>query len=175
MKGLGLPSGSTVFYLVLLVGLVYGLVWFSGTSVADSLRSFGVPVPYCTVHPLVSLCEMDYTSPTPALFRDANSLFVFLISRPSDDLLNSFCALSEDGANVRMVLSGFLRDDNEFLSALDSCKVKYRFSNNVLTNELSTGACYLSFTGPRGVYTCCEPVVSAFNDYFEEVWKGASP
>lgn len=174
MRGLGLPSGSTLFYLILLVGLIYGLVWFSGTHYADALRSIGLSVPYCTVHPLVSMCEMDYTVPSAQLVGDANVLNVFLFTRPPKDLLNAFCSLSEDGANVRIVLSSLMKDDDEFLSELDGCKVKYRFSGYVTTNELSTGRCYLSFTGSRGVYTCCSDVVSRFDEYFEEVWKNAS-
>ena len=174
MKGIGL-SGSTLFYIVLLMGLAYGIVWFSGTPYAETLRGVGLPVPYCTTHPLVSMCEMDYTVPSEQLVSDANVLNVFLFTRPSSSLLNAFCSLSEDGANVRVVLSTMLKDDKEFLSTLDRCKIKYRFSGYVSTNELSTGRCYLSFTGPRGVYTCCKPVVSAFDKYFDEVWSRAAP
>ena len=170
-----LPSGSTLFYLVLLLGLIYGLVWFSSTRYAAGLRAIGVPIPYCTTHPLVSLCEMDYVTPSASLIRDVNTLDIFLLTVPSSSMLNAFCSLSESGANVRIVLSPYLKSNKEFLKTLDACKIKYRFNDYVSTDELSTGSCYLDFTGPRGVYTCCKPVVSRFELYFQEVWSRATP
>lgn len=174
MKGF-LPSGSTLFYLVLLIGLAYGLVWFSSTHFADQLRSWGAPVPFCTTHPLVSLCEMDYVAPSADLIRDSNVVDAFLFTVPSSKMLNALCSLSENGSNVRVVLTPLLKDNNVFIHTLDTCKIKYRFSTYVNTDELSTGSCYLDFTGYRGVYTCCKPVVSKFERYFEEVWSRASP
>lgn len=174
MKGL-LPSGSSLFYLVLLLGLLYGVVWFSSTQYASTLRSFGVPVPYCTTHPLVSLCEMDYVVPSASYVSDTNEVSAFMFTVPSSKMLNALCSISENGANVRLVLTPLLKDNNVFMQTLDRCKIKYRFSNYVMTNELSTGRCYLDFTGTRGVYTCCKPIVSRFDSYFEEVWSRASP
>ena len=175
MRGIVLSLGSVALYAVVFAGLFYGAVWFFSTPYADALRSIGLPVPYCTSHPLASLCEMGYVDPSTVDISSPEELVIFLASRPDGDVLNTVCAVSEEGKNVRAVLAESLKEDSELLIALDACKVKYRFSPGVATNELSTGSCYLSFTGARGVYTCCDAVVDAFNRYFEEVWKSASP
>jgi len=167
-------SANTLFIPVLVLVSIYAFVWFSRTPWADTLRDFGVPVPYCTQFSLASMCEMDYVEVGPGYIYDANQLDVFLVSRPSPDMLNAMCSLSDRGANVRAVLSVFLKDDHEFRNTLDQCKIKYRFSPAVRTNELSTGRCYLNFTSDRGVYTCCQPVVRAFDRYFESVWGESS-
>jgi len=163
-------SANTLFIPVLVLVTIYAFVWFSQTDWAGALRGLGVPVPYCTQFSLASMCEMDYIRVGPGYFYDTNVLNVFLFSRPSPDFFNAFCALSEAGVNVRIVLSPFMKDDREFLGMLDRCKIKYRFSPAVRSNELSTGRCYLNFTADYGVYTCCSSVVSAFDRYFEQVW-----
>ena len=168
-------SASSLFYIILILGLAYGLVVFSQTQLADGLRRLGVPIPYCTTHPLVSMCPMDYTAVSASLIGDANVLDVFVFTVPSKDILNAMCSLSQSGANVRVVMGEALRHDKQLLSQLDKCKVKYRFSPYVVSNELSTGKCYLNFTSMYGIYTCCTDIVSRFERHFEEVWKSASP
>lgn len=168
-------QASSLFYIILILGLAYGLVVFSQTQLADNLRQFGVPIPYCTTHPLVSMCAMDYLPVSASLIGDANALNVLLFTVPSKDMLNAMCSLSDSGANVRVVMNQILKSNTQLLSQLDKCKVKYRFSPYVTSNELSTGKCYLNFTSMYGIYTCCTEVVSRFERYFEEVWKGASP
>lgn len=168
-------SVSSLFYIILILGLAYGLVLFSQTQFADSLRQFGVPIPYCTTHPLVSMCTMDYLPVSASLIGDVNTLNVFLFTVPSKDMLNAMCSLSQSGANVRVVMNNLLKSNKQLLSQFDECKVKYRFSPYVTSNELSTGRCYLNFTSTYGVYTCCKDIVSRFEGYFEEVWKSASP
>jgi len=163
-------SANMLFIPVLVLVTIYAFVWFSHTQWADLLRNVGIPVPYCTRFSLVSMCEMDYVRIGPGYIYDANKLDVLLVSRPSSDMLNAMCSLSDKGVNVRVVMSNFLQDDNSFRHVLDQCKIKYRFSPQVRSNELSTGKCYLNFTSAYGVYTCCKPVVSAFERYFSRLW-----
>lgn len=175
MRGILFLSLGGVLRLILLTGFIAGVVWFTGTPFADTLRSVGAPIPYCTTHSLAALCEMDYVSPSTSAVSDTNMLSVFMLSRPSDEFINAFCSVSNEGANVRMVLSEYLRGDTVLMDTLDRCKIKYRFSGEISTNELITDSCYLSFTGYRGVYTCCSTVIDKFSTYFEEVWAVASP
>ena len=165
-------SPSWILLLILVAGLSIGIVWFSNTSYAAALRGIGVPVPYCTFMRPTTSAELDFTAVGPGFFYGAQDIIAFLSFKPSDEVLTSFCSASENGANVRFILSPLLSKDSKFLEFLDRCKIKYRAANVVLPNLAVSDGCVLLFGYDKDVVVCEGDYASRVRKYLEGVWRG---
>ena len=164
-------SPSWIIFLILVVGIGYGLVWFSGTSIADALRSFGAPIPYCTFLRPSTGAELDFRPVPAGLLYEANDVLGYLTFKPNDTLLTTLCSVSDRGGNVRLILSQLLAKNRAFLDFLDKCKIKYRSADVLLPNVIVARGCVMTLGYDKDLIVCDEDYASRVYKYLEGMWR----
>ena len=166
-------SPSWIFWLILIAGLMYGLMVFSSTSYADVLRSLGFPIPYCTPHYTTSLAELDFTRfPVGALY-EVNDVVAYISFTPREELVTALCTVSQNGANVRVIVSPVVSANRDFVKAMDECKVKLRTLDLLYPNILVAGRCVYTFGYDKDLVVCNPEFASKVKKDLEGVWSRA--